>query len=135
MTGYSRFVILLMLVSFAPISVCDSKGQEENAVTEISAGHAIVNAFISDSTIGERLREGRLSVGRMTRQVLQPGVTEYVLYVHTCGMCDPGRAKTGFVTIIEDVRPTYMDAPIDYSVSFSIEELNKPPVRETQKSQ
>lgn len=124
MKRFSRFVILAVLVSFSPVTVCDSKDHEENAVTEIASGHEIVNAFISDPTIGKRLREDRLSVGRMTRQVLQPGVTEYVLYVHTCGMCDPGKAKTGFVTITEDVRPTYMDAAVDYSVSFSIEDSN-----------
>jgi len=125
MNRYSRFVILSVLVAFSPITICDSIDHEESAVTEMPTGHAIVNALIADPTIGERLRKDNLSVGRMTRQVLEPGVTEYVLYVHTCAMCDPGRAKTGFVTITEDVRPTYMDASIDYAVSFSIEETNK----------
>lgn len=37
-------------------------------------------------------------------------------------VCNPGVAKSGFVTITEDVRPTYRDAPVKYSVSFSIEE-------------
>ena len=117
-----RFVILSVLVSCSPVSHCDTNDQEQNAVTEISAGHAIVNAFISNPAIGERLREDRLFVGRMTRQLIEPGVTEFVLYVHTCPMCNPVEAKSGFVTITEDVRPTYMDAPIKYSVSFSIEE-------------
>jgi hypothetical protein len=52
-----RFVILSVLVSCSPIAICDSKDYQQDAVTEISAGHAIVNAFISDPTIGERLRE------------------------------------------------------------------------------
>lgn len=126
MNWYSRFVMLAVLVSLSPVTPCDSKDHEGGAVTEVSAGHAVVNALIADPGIGERLRADRLSVGRITRQVLQPGVTEYVLYVHTCAMCDPGRAKTGFVTITEDVRPTYMDGPIDYAVSFSIEAMSKP---------
>ena len=117
-----RIVVLLVLVTCSTIALCDLKDPEQNAVTEISAGHAIVNAFISDPAIGERLRQDRLSVGRMTRQLIEPGVTEFVLYVHTCPMCNPVEAKSGFVTITEDVRPTYMDAPVKYSVSFSIEE-------------
>jgi hypothetical protein len=119
-----RVVVLSMLVSCSAIAIGDSKDSGQNAVTEISAGHAIVNAFISDPTIGERLREDGLFVSHMTRQLIQPGVTEFVLHVHTCPMCNPVEAKSGFVTIIEDVRPTYMDAPVKYSVSFSIEEKN-----------
>lgn len=94
-------------------------------MTEVPDGHAIVNAFISDPAIGERLKADGLSVGRMTRQAIQPGVTEYVLYVRTCAMCDPGRAKSGYVTITEDERPTYMDGAIEYAVSFSIESAER----------
>jgi len=116
-----RFVILTVLVSFSPITICGPKDHEENAVMDIAHGQAVANAFISDPSIGERLREDRLTAGRVTWQVIQPGVTEYVLHVHTCAMCDPGKAKSGSVSITEDVRPTYMDGPIEYAVSFNIE--------------
>jgi len=118
-----RFVVVPVLLAISPGAFCDAKDAETGAVSEVTDGHAIVNALISDPTISERLKADGLSVGRMTRQVLQPGITEYVLYVHTCGMCNPGKAKTGFVTITENMRPTYMDGPIEYSVSFSIEPL------------
>lgn len=117
------FSILMVLVSFSPFTFCDSKEHEDNSVTDIAYGQAVANALISDPTIGERLRADGLSVDRMTRQVIEPGVTEYVLYVRTCAMCDPGRAKRGFVTITENVRPTYADGPIEYSVIFSIESV------------
>ncbi len=116
-------MILTVMVSFSPIIICDSKEHEENTVTDVAYGHAIVNAFISDPTIGERIKEDGLTAGRITRMVIQPGVTEYVLYVNTCAMCNPGKAKTGFVTITEDIRMTYMDGPIEYSTTFSIESL------------
>lgn len=92
-------------------------------MTDIANAHAVANAFISDPTIGERLREDGLAANGVTRKVIQPGVTEYVLHVNTCAMCDPSKAKTGFVTITEDIRPTYMDGPIEYSITFSIESL------------
>lgn len=120
-----RFTILSLLILFSLAAVCDPRDTDENSATEVSDGSAIVNALISNPVIGERLRKDGLSVSRMTRQVLQPGVTEYVLYVHTCAMCDPGRAKSGFVTITEDERPTYMDAAIEYTVSFTIEGAEK----------
>jgi len=125
MNSCSRFAILSLFALFSLTGVCDPRDPEENAVTEVPDGHAIVNALISEPSIAERLSADGLSVSRMTRQVLQPGVTEYVLYVHTCAMCDPGRAKSGSVSIIEDERPTYMDAPIEYAVSFSIEGAEK----------
>ena len=120
-----RFVILSVLVSFSPVTVCDSKDHEENAVTDIAYGQAVANALISDPTIGERLRADKLTAGRITRQVIQSGVTEYVLHVHTCAMCDPGEAKRGSVSITEDARPTYMDGPIEYSVLFNIESVER----------
>jgi len=126
MNQYLRYVMLSVLVLFSPVALCDANDHEGSGVMDVSVGQAVVNALISDPTIGQRLREDRLSVGRITRQIVQPGVTEYVLYVHTCAMCDPGRAKTGFVSITEDVRPTYMDGAIDYNVSFSIEDMHKP---------
>jgi len=118
------WVVFLPLLWFSPTAVGERSAPDENAVTDVTDGHAIVNALIAIPTIGERLGADGLTVGRMTRQVVEAGVTEYVLHVRTCAMCNPGLAKSGFVTITADERPTYMDGPVEYAVSFTIENVN-----------
>lgn len=115
--------LMMLAVGFVNADV-GAKVEEKGPVSDVADGRAIVNALIDNPTIGERLRNEDMSVGRMTRQTIQPGVEEYVLYVHTCGMCNPAIAKKGFVTIRADQRPTYSDGPVEYVVSFSIESVD-----------
>jgi|GEM_PF-3223699 len=121
--SFPCWLALILLGSFSADADCETKVYEKGPVTEIADGRSIINALIKNPAIGERLREDGMTVGQMTRQNIQSGVEEYVLYVHTCGMCNPVKAKKGFVTIIENERPTYADGPIEYSITFSIESL------------
>ena len=130
--SFPCWLALIMLVSFSGDADCQTRVYEKGPLTDLADVHAIVNALIKSPAIGARLREDQMTVSRMTRQNIQPGVDEFVLYVHTCAMCNPGEAKKGFISIIVDERPTYMDGAIEYTVSFSIESVvRKSP--ETQK--
>lgn len=121
MSRRTSFILVIVLTSLTFNASCESSAHEKGPVTDVTDGHAIVNAMISNPGIGETLRKDGLTVGHMTRQLIQPGLTEYKVYTYTCAMCNPGSAKKGIVTITEDERPTYRDGPVQYSVSFSIE--------------
>lgn len=82
---------LIMLAFVSANAGSATKVYEKRPVTDIADGRAIINALIANPTIGERLRNLEMTVGHMTRQSIQPGVYAYVLYVHTCGMCDPAK--------------------------------------------
>ncbi|MGE4234181.1 MAG: hypothetical protein AB7F43_12705 [Bacteriovoracia bacterium] len=91
---------------------------EPGPVEEIHEGREIVRAFINNPQISEKLREEYVEdVLRMTKQVLEPGVTKYEVYARSCPTCLPTSA---FVTILEDMRPTYADGAIEYEVSIFI---------------
>ena len=108
-----------MIISVSAIADDINAALEVGPVTDVSDGQAIVMALIANSDIGERLRkEGFSHVGRMTRQQVQPGITEYVIRVGTCGNCRP---ISGTVTITENMRPTYNDGPIAYSFSLQVD--------------
>ncbi len=120
MNKLSLSVFLAMTLSFFAVAGGDKIPAESGPVITFTDGHRIVMALIANPEVGERLREEYLTeVGNMTGQQIQPGVTQYLIQVRTCGNCMP---RSGTVTIIEDMRPTYMDGAIAYDVSFQIDE-------------
>lgn len=119
MNKLSLSVVLAMTLSFLAVADGVKIPTEPGPVIPFD-GQRIVMAVIANPEVGERLREEYLTeVGKMTGQQIQPGVTQYVIRVATCGNCMP---KSGTVTIIEDMRPTYMDGAIAYDVFFQIDE-------------
>jgi hypothetical protein len=118
----SRFfipVLLAMSVAFSALADGKKAPVETGPVVDLVDGQQIVNALIANPGIVERLRkEDLIQAGRMTRQQIQPGVTEYVIRVGSCGNC---QRKSGTVTITEDMRPTYMDAAVAYKISLQID--------------
>ncbi len=114
----------LLWLGFVPAyALCETGEHDKGPVTNVADGHAIANALIGNPEIIARLREDALTSHRVTKQLIQAGVTEYVIHVSTCAMCNPGKAKKGSVSIVEDVRPTYMDGPVEYTVSFNIKSM------------
>ena len=118
----SRFfipVVLVMAVAFSAVADDNKAPAETWPVVDLVDGQQIVNALIAYPDIVETLRkEGLIQANRMTRQQIQPGVTEYLIRVGTCGNCLP---KSGTLTITEDMRPTYMDAAVAYEFSLQID--------------
>ena len=112
----ASLAFMLTVTSFAQ----DGPNYQPGPVVEITEAHEIVRAMIQNPEIGEKLRESYLTeVFKMTKQGLRPGVTEYKVSVSTCGNCIP---KFGLVTILEDMRSTYADGPIDYQINITVGE-------------
>jgi len=119
MNRFFSLALLAMTISISAVADDVNAAPEAGPVTDVTAGQAIVMAMIANPDIGERLRkEGFSHVGQMTRQQVQPGITEYVIRVGTCGNCRP---ISGTLTITEDMRSTYNDGPITYSFSLQVD--------------
>ena len=119
MDRFFSLILLAMTISVSAIADDINAAPEAGPVTDVTAGQAIVMALIANPDIGERLRkEGFSHVGQMTRQQVQPGITEYVIRVGTCGNCRP---ISGTVRITENMRPTYNDGSIAYSFSVHVD--------------
>jgi hypothetical protein len=119
MSKYFIPALLAMAVAFSALAEDNKASAETRPVVDLVDGRQIVNALIANPDIVENLRkEGLIQAGRMTRQQIQPGVTEYVIRVGACGNCLP---KSGTLTITEDMRPSYMDAAVAYDVSLQID--------------
>lgn len=114
------FLTAALIVCSPAAPALDEKTPGPGPVTVIEQGHEVVQALIWNPEIAEKLNQEYLDhVGRMTRQEMEPGITRYVIRVSSCGNCRP---RHGTVEIIEDMRPTFADGPIDYEVSIKLDD-------------
>ena len=118
---HKKLFLTAALIACSPAApALDENTTGPDPVTVIEAGHQVVQALIWNPEIAERLKQEHLDhVYRMTRQEVEPGITRYVINVSSCGNCQP---RQGTVEIIEDMRPTYADGPIDYEISITVDD-------------
>jgi hypothetical protein len=108
---------LLIAIRFAFTATSAKAGSPLRAKCEATPSQ-IVTVLVNSTEKLVELKKNYLDQGRgqPTCRKIEDGVTEFTFEFTTCGNCLPKAAR---LTVVQDVRPSYMDGAVKYDATLT----------------